>query len=401
MKIRRLLLFLVFCGFVVILSACGEKSQEKVTDQLKKTVEDLDSYKATAEMKMKTGQDDQSYDIEVWHKKDNFYRVQLMNHDEDQESQIILRNEEGVFVLTPELEKRFKFQTEWPDNNGQAYLFHSLVNDILQDSDATFEATDDYYVFETKANYKSNQQMPQQEIYFDKKSLTPIMVKVLDQDHNPAVEVSFTNFELNSELTADDFDIERNMEDQLADEGNEVADDSNNEGEEASDPTNEQEDEETENKNSMNEDLEEEAEDENSMNENLDEENTENEDPQAEDKFTPGDDVFEVLFPLETFGASLTEQEEVKLEDGSRVLMVFTGDKNFTLIQEQKETEPALSAPREVEGDIVNLGFAVGALSDHSIEWSVNGIDYYLASEELTEEELVAVAQSVQGKEAK
>ena len=52
-------------------------------------------------------------------------------------------------------------------------------------------------------------------------------------------------------------------------------------------------------------------------------------------------------------------------------------------------------------GDIVNLGYTIGALSKNTIEWSNNGVNFYLASEDLTKEELVEVAQSVQGKEAK
>ena len=49
------------------------------------------------------------------------------------QSQIILRNEEGVFVLTPALNKSFRFQSDWPQNSSQAYLYESLVRDILQD----------------------------------------------------------------------------------------------------------------------------------------------------------------------------------------------------------------------------------------------------------------------------
>ena len=67
------------------------------------------------------------------------------------QSQIILRNEEGVFVLTPALNKSFRFQSDWPQNSSQAYLYESLVRDILQDKkNLTFEKTDKYYIFKTK-----------------------------------------------------------------------------------------------------------------------------------------------------------------------------------------------------------------------------------------------------------
>lgn len=340
-----MLIFILLVGSLV-LTACGEKSQEKVTEKLAKKVEDLDSYKAKAEMKMNTGQDEQKYDIEVWYKQDDMYRVELANHNDEQESQVILKNEDGVFVLTPELNKSFKFQTDWPDNSSQAYLYHSLVNDILKDPEATFDTTDDYYVFNAKANYQSNQNMPHQEIYFDKKDFTPIMAKILDKDEEPIVEVMFTSFELNSDLADSDFEVEENMT-----------------SDEEESPVSGEENSETE------EDVE--------------------------------DHSFEVLFPLYTAEAELADQKEVSMDNGSRVLMVFSGEKEFTLIQEKTEIQPAFSSPYEVKGDIINLGFTIGAISDHMIEWSYNGVDFTLASDELTEEELIDVAQSVQGKEVK
>jgi len=54
-----------------------------------------------------------------------------------------------------------------------------------------------------------------------------------------------------------------------------------------------------------------------------------------------------------------------------------------------------------MEGDIVDLGVTIGALSDHSISWSHNGVDYMIASKNLTKEEMIEVAQSVQGEAIK
>lgn len=47
--------------------------------------------------------------------------------------QIILRNKDGVYVVTPSLNKSFKFQSEWPYNNSQVYLLQSIVDDIKDD----------------------------------------------------------------------------------------------------------------------------------------------------------------------------------------------------------------------------------------------------------------------------
>src|SRR5699024_588443 len=132
-------------------------------------------------------------------------------HD-DKGSQVILKNDDGVFVVTPALNKSFKFQTEWPENSSQPYLFQSLVNDVKNDKDATFTATDTQYILHTKTNYQSNNNLPFQEIYYDKKSYTPVLVKVLDKDKQPVVEVTFSSFDIDPSFEDDDFKIEKNNE---------------------------------------------------------------------------------------------------------------------------------------------------------------------------------------------
>jgi len=327
---------LVLIGLALVLVACGGKSQEQVSEQLKKQVSDLDSYEVKAEMAMNTGQEEQKYHIDILYQAEDHYRIELKNAENEQESQKILKNDDGVFVITPGQQKSFKFQSDWPENSSQSYLYHSLVNDILKDSDATFEATDDYYVFYVKANYHSNKHLPQQEIYFDKKTLAPVLVNVLDNDAEVVVQVRFSDFVLNPEVDAKEFQVEENIAESAA---------------------------------------------------------------MMSDEQT--DEEFEVLYPLNTLGAELTDQEEVYFDDGKRILMVFSGEKNFTLVQEKRTVEQTYSELYDVKGELIHLGFAIGGVSDSSIEWTVNGVDYYLASDELTQEELIEVAMSVQGREIK
>src|SRR5699024_4998023 len=130
-----------------------------------------EGYKAKANMKMNTGEKTQSYDLDVWYKDKDYYKVSLQNPDDEKGNQVILKNKDGVFVLTPALNKNFKFQADWPETSSQPYLFQSLVKDIMKDEEKTFESTDDQYVYKTKTNYQSNNNLPKQEIQFsDRKS---------------------------------------------------------------------------------------------------------------------------------------------------------------------------------------------------------------------------------------
>src|SRR5699024_11146818 len=91
-------------------------------------------------------------------------------------------------------------------------------------------------------------------------------------------------------------------------------------------------------------------------------------------------DNFSELFPMDTAGSELSEKKEKELDTGKRVIMTFEGEKHFTLIEEKRTAAPALSEPKEVEGDIVNLGHSIGVLGDNAIEWSADGIYFYSAS---------------------
>ncbi len=336
MRIRYLGVVIIGLS-IIFLAACGERSQENVEEKLSEVLEKMDGYKAEAEMTMRTGQEEQRFSIDIWHQKDDFYRVELGHEEDERGSQIILKNEDGVFVLTPALEKSFRFQSEWPHNSSQPYLFQSLVDDITGDEEASFEATEEHYVFKTRTNYVNNSNLPFQQIHVDKKTFHPTLVQVLDQDGQAVVEVEFTSFDTDVSFANDDFAMEKYLE-------------------------------------------------------------TEGDEP----TFTHADEAeFTVYHPLYTAGAEPLARREVDLDDGKRVILTYGGDKSFTLVQEMRSDIPALQSPEAVEGEIVNLGFTVGALRDQTIHWSHDGVDYTLLSDTLTTEELIEVAQSVRGQEIK
>lgn len=335
MRKKWVITWSVFIGLIIVLAGCGSPSQDKVMSKLEETVADMTGYKSEVTMTMHTGQEEQSYEIDVWFQEDDFYRVSLSNPNDEQGSQVILKNEDGVFVLTPALNKSFKFQSDWPEQSSQTYLFQSLVKDVMEDPEAAFEVTDDHFVFTTKTNYQNNHTLPSQKVFFHKKTYTPSHVHVLDQDQEVVVEVTFSTFDMNPSFAADDFTLDENM---------------------AS--------------------------------------------AQEDAPVYQEEDVFTILYPLETLGSELETKKEVELEDGERVIMTFAGEKHFTIIQEKK-TVAETSTPEEMSGEVVDLGFTQGALTSNSIEWSYHGVDFIIASDDLTKDELIEVARSVTGQEIK
>ncbi|MDQ0221328.1 outer membrane lipoprotein carrier protein LolA [Peribacillus cavernae] len=331
---KKLLVLFAGIMLILVLSACGQKSQDDVVSDLNEKVGEMKGYKANAKMTLKMGADPQVYSVEVWHKNPSFYRVNLKNSQKDQ-SQMILRNNEGVYVLTPALNKSFKFQSEWPKNSSQAYLYESLVKDISEDKSATFKSTDKHYVFETKTRYQNNKMLPFQEITLNKKDLSPVGVKVMDPDHNPLVTVEFSKVTFNTSFDKDAFDMKKNMT-----------------GAQLEVPV------------------------------------------MGEEK----DEGFSVKYPgAEIDGISLTEEKELDMEDGKRVVLTYEGKKSFTLVQEKADVVETSLVSKTINGEPVDLGYTVGAITDNSVTWTHEGVDYMLASQDLTNNEMVKIARSVEG----
>ena len=60
-----------------------------------------------------------------------------MTNKSNNHEQIILKNKEGLYVITPSLNKSYKFESTWPDNSSQAYILSSIIKDIKDDKNAT------------------------------------------------------------------------------------------------------------------------------------------------------------------------------------------------------------------------------------------------------------------------
>lgn len=169
----------------------------------------MTGYKAKGTLTLQTGQMPQQYDVEVWHKKPDFYRIALTNREKSI-TQIILRNTDGVFVLTPHLNKSFRFQSGWPDRQGQVYLYESLVNSVVDDEDRILVKDNDYYLFHVKANYQ-NRTLSSQKIWFDENHLRPHKVQVLNSDAIVLVELTFNEFTFDPKFEDGAFDMDKNM----------------------------------------------------------------------------------------------------------------------------------------------------------------------------------------------
>ncbi|WP_256205608.1 LolA family protein [Calditerricola satsumensis] len=212
---RRLTVVLLVMLLAMLgLAGCGTKSAADVVDDLNDQLNELTSYQVRANLQLHTGQTPQTYDVEVWYKKPHYYRISLRNAERNI-TQIILRNDEGVYVLTPELKKVFRFDSDWPENQRVFYLYESLVQSIVNDEERKFATDGDRYLFDVVADYP-NRSLVRQKIWLYK-DLAPDRVEVLDADGNVMVSVAFRDFRAGVTFDENAFDKERNLTGALLD----------------------------------------------------------------------------------------------------------------------------------------------------------------------------------------
>ena len=124
-------------------------------------------------------------------------------------------------VLTPSLNKSFKFESEWPYNNSQVYLLQSVVNDINNDKALSFEEKDDRYVFTTSVNYPNNRSLVKQMIYFDKK-LNLKEIHVINEKGTAEIKMTYKTIDNSPTFSDDYFALTKNIETSVIDENTKV-----------------------------------------------------------------------------------------------------------------------------------------------------------------------------------
>lgn len=204
MKKLKQLLLVSLC--ILFFGGCKNNNVEK---ELIKKIENSKAYQLSGILEIINDENSYMYDVNVNYLKDNNFKVSLKNKTNNHE-QIILRNEEGVYVLTPSLNKSFKFQSDWPYNNSQSYILQNIIKDIKSDEEHKVEKQDDEYVITTKVNYPNNKELVNEKIYVNKdKNINKI--EVLDENNNIKIKMTIDNIDYNANNNIDMFKLENNL----------------------------------------------------------------------------------------------------------------------------------------------------------------------------------------------
>ena len=330
MKNKLLKISLLCLMFIctLFLTGCGKYGEKEVIKDLEKKINKSNAYNLKGTLEITNNDDVYNYDVEVSYQKDDKYKVSLKNTSNNHE-QIILKNNEGVYILNPSLNKSFKFQSDWPYNNSQVYLLKSILNDIKNDKERTFKKTKEGYSLVTKVNYPNNKKLKKQKIQINK-NLKLKQIDVLNEDNIPNITMKFNKIDYHPTFNKDYFDLEKTMKSANVEE-------------------------------------------------------------KTKQTSSIDDSIYPLVLPKNT---KLTNEEKVKKDNGERVIMTFEGDKSFLLVEETSTREDEFTVIPTF-GEPYQLMDSYGVMSDDSLTWSSNGIDYYIVSDVMSQSELIEVASSI------
>ena len=322
-KLKKILVFILL---LLLITGCSKYGENDVIKDLTKKIDKLKTYKITGTLEIVNNDEVFTYDVTSSYKKNDLYRVNLTNKDNDYE-QIILRNDEGVYVLTPSLNKSFKFQSDWPSNNSQIYLIDSILKDITSDDEKTYKATKNYYIFMTDVDYPNNKKLIKQRIRFDKK-LNLKDVTVYNENNVPIMTFKVKDIDYSPTFNKDYFKVSSIIKEKQ---------------------------------------------------------------PSTKKTAVLNDTIYPLLLPT---GTKLVNEEKIEKTEGNRIIMTFDGEKPFLLVEETASIEDELTII-PTYGEPFMLIDTVGAITDNSITWTSGGIEYYIVSDVMSQDELLEVAKSI------
>lgn len=249
---------------------------------------------------------------------------------ENSDKQIILKNKEGVYVLVPSVNKNFKIKSTWPSNASYPYLLQSLSQDLVNDKEQVVTETETTYTVQTKTKMHTDADAVSQKIIFSKETNLPTEVLVYENDGDLFMRVVFKTINLEYNVSDDEFDVEKSM-------------------------------------------------------------------TSAYLTFGENGLVFnDRNFSLPTYcpeGLTLKSNESVKDGEDARTVMLFSGSSNLTIVQELINYKEEMVNCVE-DGELVMVMGNVGIVNDNYVKFVFEGIEYTIASNNLTLNELLNVSSS-------
>lgn len=204
---RKLAGLILTVGAVVTLVAgCGAPTAKSMTSKLQSEVQTLDhqNYQSTAMMTVQMDNTSQQYYVETLYEGPNTYRISLGDGNKNV-NQMIVSNQNGMFIVSPALQKVFRFNGNWAQNQGHIYLYDQILQQIIDSKDVSVSKSGDKLAF-TMPVQSANDVVKTEKVELNATTLHPSQVVLYDSQHKAVVTINFTSFKTGVKFQTTDFD---------------------------------------------------------------------------------------------------------------------------------------------------------------------------------------------------
>ncbi|MCH5171890.1 MAG: hypothetical protein J1F31_03560 [Erysipelotrichales bacterium] len=208
---KKIIIGLVVLGVIVLAGWKLFFSGGDVSTTIEKKRDELTAYHMEATMDIEQGENVKNYLVKTDYQKleenENF-KVSLTDTNINQE-QIIIKNAEGVYVLTPTLNQVYKFKSEWPTNSPKPYLYHAILSSF--DGKHEIKKVDDGIIVTTNPNYTNNPTWVKQDVKLTN-DLSPKYVNIYNAKNEAIVKINFTTVDFSPKFEDGYFDVKLTMQ---------------------------------------------------------------------------------------------------------------------------------------------------------------------------------------------
>ncbi len=210
---RRIIFLVLGITLIAALISCSDSdvTKENLIEKIGNEINDLTEYEVDGVLSVTRNGEEIIYDISVSYLEPDYYKVTLLN-ETGSNKQVIVKNDEGVFVLTPTLNKSFKFQSDWPTNTTNAYIYQLVIADLIDNDSLVITEDESNFYIDSELSEQVNTAYKKQRVTISKSTLTPKEVTILGENDNVLMKVMFNEFDFEPGLEKEDFDEESSMQ---------------------------------------------------------------------------------------------------------------------------------------------------------------------------------------------
>ena len=182
--------------------------KSKVTNEsFIKSISNLNSYTIEGNLINYFPSGEKISKVLVNYNKPNYY-VELTN-PETNHNQILIKNNNGVNIIIPNIKKTFKINSTWPNNSTYPYILESLAKELTTDL-VTIENSDDNTIIKTQVHLFNENHTETLTLVINKDNNLK-EVTLTDSDNKLISKFIITKFEKNIKIDNSIFNIEETL----------------------------------------------------------------------------------------------------------------------------------------------------------------------------------------------